>query len=83
MALTQGWMRAVVSRVAYLLVVAAFRNVIALVSCRRRCCSGPLHRVRAGVGTLRARLDLGAIAGLLQWYAVLAAWGLAPLVLWR
>ena len=24
-----------------------------------------------------------AIAGLLQWYAVLAAWGLAPLVLWR
>lgn len=30
-----------------------------------------------------ARLDLGAIAGLLQWYAVLAAWGLAPLVLWR
>jgi len=34
-------------------------------------------------GTLRARLDLGAIAGLLQWYAVLAAWGLAPLVLWR
>jgi hypothetical protein len=39
--------------------------------------------VQAGVGTLRARLDLVAIAGLLQWYAVLAAWGLAPLVLWR
>jgi CubicO group peptidase (beta-lactamase class C family) len=44
---------------------------------------GAAQRVRAGVGTLRARLDLGAIAGLLQWYAVLAAWGLAPLVLWR
>jgi CubicO group peptidase (beta-lactamase class C family) len=44
---------------------------------------GAVQRVRAGVGTLRARLDLGAIAGLLQWYAVLAAWGLAPLVLWR
>jgi CubicO group peptidase (beta-lactamase class C family) len=44
---------------------------------------GAAQRVRAGVGTLRARLDLGAIAGLLQWYVVLAAWGLAPLVLWR
>jgi CubicO group peptidase (beta-lactamase class C family) len=44
---------------------------------------GALQRVRAGIGTLRARLDLGAIVGLLQWYAVLAAWGLAPLVLWR
>ncbi len=44
---------------------------------------GAVQRVRAGVGTLRARLDLGAIAGLLQWYTVLAAWGLAPLVLWR
>ena len=44
---------------------------------------GAVQRVRAGVGTLRARLDLGAIAGLLQWYVVLAAWGLAPLVLWR
>lgn len=44
---------------------------------------GAVQRVRAGLGTLRARLDLGAIAGLLQWYAVLAAWGLAPLVLWR
>ena len=44
---------------------------------------GAVQRVRAGIGTLRARLDLGAIAGLLQWYAVLAAWGLAPLVLWR
>ena len=44
---------------------------------------GAVQRVRAGFGTLRARLDLGAIAGLLQWYAVLAAWGLAPLVLWR
>lgn len=44
---------------------------------------GVVQRVRAGVRTLRAHLDLGAIAGLLQWYAVLAAWGLAPLVLWR
>jgi len=44
---------------------------------------GAAQRVSAGAGTLRARLDLGAIAGLLQWYAVLAAWGLAPLVLWR
>jgi CubicO group peptidase (beta-lactamase class C family) len=44
---------------------------------------GAVQRVRAGVGTLRARLDLGAIAGLLQWYAALATWGLAPLVLWR
>jgi hypothetical protein len=43
---------------------------------------GAVQRVRAGVGTLRARLDLGAIAGLLQWYAILAAWGVAPLVLW-
>lgn len=44
---------------------------------------GAVQRVRAGVGTLGARLDLVAIAGLLQWYAVLAAWGLAPVVLWR
>jgi CubicO group peptidase (beta-lactamase class C family) len=44
---------------------------------------GALQRVRAGVGTLGARLDLGAIVGLLQWYVVLAAWGLAPLMLWR
>jgi len=41
------------------------------------------QRVRAGVRTLGARLDLGAIVGLLHWYVVLAAWGLAPLVLWR
>jgi CubicO group peptidase (beta-lactamase class C family) len=44
---------------------------------------GAAERLRAGVGTLRARLDLGAIAGMLQWYVVLAAWGMAPLVLWR
>ncbi len=44
---------------------------------------GGVQRVRAGVGTLRARLDLAAIAGLLQWCTVLAAWGLVPLVLWR
>jgi CubicO group peptidase (beta-lactamase class C family) len=44
---------------------------------------GAAQRVRAGVDTLSTRLDLVAIAGLLQWYVVLAAWGLAPLVLWR
>jgi CubicO group peptidase (beta-lactamase class C family) len=44
---------------------------------------GAAHHVRAGVGTLSARLDVLAVAGLLQWYVVLAAWGLAPLVLWR
>ena len=44
---------------------------------------GAVQCVRAGIGTPRARLDLMAIAGLLQWYAVLAAWGLAPLMLWR
>jgi CubicO group peptidase (beta-lactamase class C family) len=44
---------------------------------------GGVQRLRAGLGTLRARLDLAAIAGLLQWCAVLAAWGLVPLVLWH
>lgn len=44
---------------------------------------GAVQQVQAGAGTPSARLDLAAIAGLLQWYAVLAAWGLAPLVLWR
>jgi CubicO group peptidase (beta-lactamase class C family) len=44
---------------------------------------GGAQRVRAGIGTLGARLDLAAIAGLLQWCAVLAAWGLVPLVMWR
>ena len=44
---------------------------------------GAMQRVRAGVGTLSARLDLAAIAGLLQWCVVLVAWGLLPLVLWR
>jgi CubicO group peptidase (beta-lactamase class C family) len=44
---------------------------------------GGVQRVRAGIGTLGARLDLAAIAGLLQWCAVLAAWGLVPLVMWR
>jgi CubicO group peptidase (beta-lactamase class C family) len=42
-----------------------------------------VQRMRAGVGTTGARLDLVAIAGLLQWCAVLAAWGLVPLLLWR
>jgi hypothetical protein len=42
-----------------------------------------VQRVRAGAGTKGARLDLVAIAGLLQWCAVLAVWGMVPLVLWR
>jgi len=42
-----------------------------------------VRRVRAGLRTLGARLDLAAIAGLLQWCAVLAAWGLVPLMMWR
>ena len=42
-----------------------------------------VQRVRTGIGTWSARLDLLAIAGLLQWCAVLAAWGLVPLVMWR
>lgn len=41
------------------------------------------QRVRAGLQTLAARLDFLAIAGLLQWCAVLAAWGMLPLMLWR
>jgi len=44
---------------------------------------GGVERVRAGVGTMGSRVELTAIAGLLQWCAVLAAWGLVPLVLWR
>jgi len=42
-----------------------------------------MQRLRAGVGTTGARLDLVAIVGLLQWCGVLAAWGLVPLVMWR
>jgi len=42
-----------------------------------------VQRVRAGVGSVGARLDLAAIVGLLQWCGVLAAWGLVPLVMWR
>jgi hypothetical protein len=42
-----------------------------------------VQRMRAGVDTPRARLDLAAIVGLLQWCAVVAAWGLVPLVMWR
>jgi CubicO group peptidase (beta-lactamase class C family) len=41
------------------------------------------QRVRTGLGSFTARLDILAIAGLLQWCAVLAAWGLMPFVLWR
>jgi hypothetical protein len=44
---------------------------------------GGMQRVRAGVGTPGARVDLAAIAGLLQWCTVLAVWGLVPLMLWR
>ena len=42
-----------------------------------------VQRLRAGVRTTGARLDLVAIVGLLQWCGVLAAWGLVPLVMWR
>jgi len=44
---------------------------------------GGAQRVCAGLGMLGARLDLAAIAGLLQWCGVLAAWGLVPLMMWR
>jgi predicted unusual protein kinase regulating ubiquinone biosynthesis (AarF/ABC1/UbiB family) len=39
--------------------------------------------VRANDPSLRARLDLAAAAGALQWCLVLASWGLFPLMLWR
>lgn len=41
------------------------------------------QRVRAGVSGWSARLDLLAIGAALQWCAVLASWGMLPLVLWR
>lgn len=41
------------------------------------------QRIRAGLHTRIARLDILAIAGLLQWCAVLAAWGMLPFMLWR
>lgn len=40
-------------------------------------------RVRAGLGSRAARLELVALVGALQWCLVLAAWGLLPLMLWR
>lgn len=42
-----------------------------------------LSHVRAGLGTAVARVDMLALAGALQWCAVLAAWGMLPLLLWR
>jgi CubicO group peptidase (beta-lactamase class C family) len=41
------------------------------------------QRIRAGLPTLIACLDILAIAGLLQWCAVLSAWGMLPFMLWR
>lgn len=41
------------------------------------------QRLRVGLNTVTARLDILAIAGLLQWCVVLAVWGLLPFVLWR
>jgi CubicO group peptidase (beta-lactamase class C family) len=41
------------------------------------------NRLRAGIAGRTAGLDLLAIGGALQWCAVLAFWGLLPLVLWR
>ncbi len=42
-----------------------------------------VRRVRAGVATRAARADLVALMAALQWCAVLGAWGLIPLALWR
>jgi hypothetical protein len=42
-----------------------------------------VHRVRAGLRTHAARLDLLVLAGALQWCVVLAAWGMLPFALWR
>jgi len=42
-----------------------------------------MHRVRTGLRTNTARLDLLVLAGALQWCVVLAAWGMLPFVLWR
>jgi CubicO group peptidase (beta-lactamase class C family) len=42
-----------------------------------------VHRLRAGAGGWMARLELLALAGALQWCAVLATWGMLPFVLWR
>lgn len=44
--------------------------------------AGGAHRVGAGTGSLTARLDILALAGLLQWCIVLASWELIPLTLW-
>lgn len=42
-----------------------------------------VHRVRTGLRTHTARLDLLAVAAALQWCLVLAAWGMLPFALWR
>jgi CubicO group peptidase (beta-lactamase class C family) len=41
------------------------------------------HRLRAGLRDRRAKVDAIALVSALQWCAVLAAWGLLPLSLWR
>lgn len=43
---------------------------------------GLMRRLRAGVASGSARLEAIAMAGALQWLAVLATWGLVPLRLW-
>lgn len=42
-----------------------------------------VERVRSGFRARAARLDFLALAGVLQWCVVLAAWGLVPFALWR
>ncbi len=39
--------------------------------------------VRAGLTSRTARADAAALAATLQWFIVLACWGLLPLTLWR
>jgi CubicO group peptidase (beta-lactamase class C family) len=45
--------------------------------------SAGAYRVRAGLRARTARLDFLALAGALQWCAVLMAWGMLPFMLWR
>ncbi len=40
-------------------------------------------RVRAGMSSLGAKLDFFSMLMALQWFGVLAYWGLMPLMLWR
>jgi CubicO group peptidase (beta-lactamase class C family) len=41
------------------------------------------HRLRTAAASRAAWVDLLAVGGALQWWAVLAFWGLVPLMLWR